>query len=93
METYLTVLSSNIFETINPFWAAVDRGLVRPSAVRIFYVPEYKKWVQKAAEWFREISSQYLRTDDMTIESQLFDDENIQEFSGGIKQRAFHRAV
>ena len=34
----------------------------------------------------RKIASQYLKTDNMTIVSQLFDDENIHEFIGIVKE-------
>jgi hypothetical protein len=86
METYLTILSSNIFETINPFWAAVDKGLLRPSRIRVFYVPEYKKHFQKTIRWLQEIAAQYLKINNLTVEPHLFDDENIHEFISIVKE-------
>jgi hypothetical protein len=31
MQVYIGIVSTNVFETLNPFWAAIDRKWIRPS--------------------------------------------------------------
>ncbi len=84
METYITVVSCSIFETINPFWAAIEKGWIEPSVCHIFHVPEYKKEFQRTGKWIMEICKEYMG-EDIAVESHLFDDENIPEFIDLIK--------
>jgi hypothetical protein len=85
METYIAVVSQNIFETVNPFWAALEKGWTAPSVCRILHVPEYKKEFQSIGRWIREISEEYM-DDDIVMESHLFDDENIPGFIDLLKK-------
>ncbi len=85
METYITLSSTNIFETINPFWAAIDKGWISPSLCHIFHVPEHKKEFQKIDKWFHEICKEYESIKNISIESQLFDDEDIPVFINIVK--------
>ncbi|MCX8027984.1 MAG: hypothetical protein N3A62_09060 [Thermodesulfovibrionales bacterium] len=86
MQTYLAFVSSNIFETINPFWTAVDRGLIKPQKVVLLSIPEYKKEVQSISKWFSTISERYLGSEhNLIVENHTFDDENIPVFIEIIK--------
>ena len=85
METYITLASSKPFETVNPFWKALEKGLIRPDICRIFYVKEHKKELQEIMKWFEEIRLQYRKGHKISIQSHLFDDENITGFIALIK--------
>lgn len=85
METYITLASSAPFQTINPFWNALEKGLIKPDSCRIFYVKEHKKELQEIVRWFEEIRLQYKRNNEISIQSHVFDDENITGFIDLIK--------
>ncbi len=85
MQVYIGIVSTNIFETLNPFWTAIDRKWIKPSVCRLFYVPENKKEMKETCRWLQEIALRYLRSGNLLIDTHPFDDENIPEFIGVIK--------
>lgn len=81
METYITVLSPLIFETINPFWAAFEKEWIVPGQFYLYHVREHKEEFQKASQWIEEICLQYGASGkEPAIEPCVFDDENITAF-------------
>jgi len=85
MQVYVGIVSTNIFETLNPFWTAIDRKWIKPSVCRLFYVPENIKELNETCRWLQEIALQYLQSVNLPIETYPFDDENIPEFIGLVK--------
>jgi hypothetical protein len=90
METYITIVSPTIFETINPFWAAVEKQWIMPRACHMFHVPEHKKEYEKINTWFGEISRSYGAEMDRAVVEHNFDDENITAFITKIKELMAH---
>ncbi len=84
METYITIVSSKTFETINPFWAALEKEWIRPTSCTLLYVPEHKKECNIIVKWYEEIVREYMGAEVKT-ELQIFDDENIPRFIDLIK--------
>ncbi|NOZ68768.1 MAG: hypothetical protein GXP46_05890 [Deferribacteres bacterium] len=86
MQVYIGVVSTNIFETLNPFWAAVDKKWIEPSVCRLFYVPENSKELRKTSRWLQEISGRYLQPGNLLVDQHPFDDENIPGFVSAVKE-------
>ena len=85
METYITLASATPFQTINPFWNAVEKEWIKPEQCRIFYVKEHSKELQEIMKWMQEVYLQYNKKSSVNFHAHVFDDENITAFVQAIK--------
>lgn len=58
--SYLTIIGHNIFESINPFWAASEKGFICPEVCYLLQTPELSSQFNEVKRWFLEIGSTYL---------------------------------